>query len=214
MANAFTTTYNLTKPEVGASEDTWGGHLNANSDTLDDLLDGTTGITPNLIAGWEVAGVAVTATAAEFNVLDGITATVAELNILDGVTATAAELSLLDDVTAILQPDVSDNLTAGYSSDVEALGTISSGTVTPEVANAKENLKSLTNGGAFTLAIPATNGPISIQVTNNGSAGEITFAAGYQKVGGDTLTTTDGDDFFIHIIRIGAFASASIEALQ
>ena len=42
---------------------------------------------------------AVTATAAELNVLDGITATVAELNILDGVTSTAAELNVLDGYT-------------------------------------------------------------------------------------------------------------------
>jgi len=113
MANAFTTTYNLTKPEVGASEDTWGGHLNVNLDTLDDLLDGTTGITPNLLSGWEVGGTAVTATAAEFNVLDGITATVAELNILDGVTATAAELNILDGVTATTaELNILDGVTA------------------------------------------------------------------------------------------------------
>jgi len=108
----------------------------------------------------------------------------------------------------------SANLTVGYSSDIEAVGTISTGTYTPAIGDAQENIKSLTNGGAFTLAVPATNGPISIQVTNNGSAGAITFASGYQKVGGDDLTTTDGHDFFIHIIRIGAFASVSVEALQ
>ena len=43
---------------------------------------------------------AVTASAAELNILDGVTATAAELNILDGVTATAAELNILDGVTA------------------------------------------------------------------------------------------------------------------
>jgi len=42
------------------------------------------------------SGTAVTSTAAELNVLDGITTTVAELNILDGVTATAAEINLID----------------------------------------------------------------------------------------------------------------------
>ena len=48
----------------------------------------------------KVGGVAVTSTAAELNVLDGITATTAELNTLDGVTATASELNILDGCTS------------------------------------------------------------------------------------------------------------------
>jgi hypothetical protein len=47
-----------------------------------------------------IAGTAITATAAELNILDGVTSTAAELNILDGVTATAAELNILDGVTS------------------------------------------------------------------------------------------------------------------
>ena len=48
----------------------------------------------------KIGGVAVTSTAAELNLLDGVTSTTAELNILDGVTSTAAEINLLDGVTA------------------------------------------------------------------------------------------------------------------
>ena len=45
-------------------------------------------------------GTAISATAAELNIMDGVTATTAELNLMDGVTATTAELNIMDGVTA------------------------------------------------------------------------------------------------------------------
>ena len=47
-----------------------------------------------------IAGTAITSTAAELNILDGVTATATELNLIDGVTATTAELNILDGVTS------------------------------------------------------------------------------------------------------------------
>jgi len=53
-----------------------------------------------------IGGTAVTSSAAELNILDGVTATTAELNILDGVTATAAELNYVDGVTSAIQTQI------------------------------------------------------------------------------------------------------------
>jgi hypothetical protein len=102
MATAYTTTYSLAKPEVGASQDTWGALLNGNADSIDDLLDGTTAIAPDL-STLTIGGVDVTSTAAELNILDGVTATAAELNTLDGITATVTELNYSDGVTSNIQ---------------------------------------------------------------------------------------------------------------
>ena len=61
----------------------------------------------------QLGGVAITSTAAELNLLDGVTSTTAELNILDGVTSTAAELNLLDGVTATTaELNILDGVTA------------------------------------------------------------------------------------------------------
>ena len=63
--------------------------LTAGSTTIDIVKD-------KLLIG----STAVTTTAAELNILDGVTSTTAELNILDGVTSTASELNILDGVTS------------------------------------------------------------------------------------------------------------------
>ena len=63
----------------------------------------------NLVLG----STAVTSTAAELNILDGVTATASELNIMDGVTSTTAELNILDGVTATASElNIMDGVTA------------------------------------------------------------------------------------------------------
>ena len=53
-------------------------------------------------------GTAITSTAAELNILDGVTATATELNLLDGVTATTTELNLIDGGSSIGTDAIAD----------------------------------------------------------------------------------------------------------
>lgn len=99
----LTTVYNFYLPVIGGDIDVWGGFHNDNFEKLDDLLSGVQTITPNLTEGaWKIGGVAVTPSAAELNVLNGITAglTAAELSVLDGFTGNTADLNILSGASA------------------------------------------------------------------------------------------------------------------
>ena len=108
-----TTTFNggtITKGDAADDNVVFGADVNSNiipnTDNTYDLgsssqewkdlyVDGVA-----YLDGINFNGTAITSTAAELNILDGVTSTAAELNILDGVTSTTAELNILDGVTS------------------------------------------------------------------------------------------------------------------
>lgn len=83
-------------------------------------------------------------------------------------------------------------LTGGFTSASVSAGTKSSGTYTFDPTAG--GVQHCTNGGAFTLAPPATNGSWMLDITNNASAGAIT-TSGWTKVDGDAFDTTNTHAF-------------------
>ena len=61
-------------------------------------LSGSSIVVP--AGGLTIGSTAVSATAAELNIMDGVTASTSELNIMDGVTASTSELNIMDGVTS------------------------------------------------------------------------------------------------------------------
>lgn len=91
------------------------------------------------------------------------------------------------------------------------LGTVSSGTLTPDPGNGPT--QKVTNGGAHTLAPGSNYGSYWLDITNNGSAGAIT-TSGWTKVTGSSFTTTNGHKFacVAHVSELGSVLN--VQAMQ
>ena len=103
---------------------------------------------------------AVTSTATELNILDGVTATTAELNIMDGVTATTAELNIMDGVTST-------------TTEINQLDAITRGSIL--YGNASGATARLAKGGADTVL--TSDGTDISWAAAGGGGGEATFTA-------------------------------------
>ena len=114
-----------------------------------------------------IAGTAITATAAELNILDGVTSTAAELNILDGVTSTAAELNILDGVTSTT---AELNILDGVTSTAAELNILDGVTSTTAELNILDGVTATTAELNILDGVTASTGDINyIDITSIGT---------------------------------------------
>jgi hypothetical protein len=147
--------------------------------------------TINASTALQIGGVAITSTAAELNILDGVTSSTAELNILDGVTSSTAELNILDGVASTA---AELNLVDGSSA-----GTIVNSKALIYGAAGQVNATTLQIAGVSVLAaatpLPGTyggtgvnNGSKTLTLSGNTTIGSSTHTVAF-VTGGNTSVT-------------------------
>jgi hypothetical protein len=118
---------------------------------------------------------------------------------------------LAADIAGAAQLAVADQTLSGGANVTSA--TLTTGNITVDCGTCP--LQFITNGGNFTITAPSNDGSCMILVTNNASAGTITFS-GF-SVGantGDALTTTNTSKFTISVWRINGTSGYRIAAHQ
>ena len=129
-----------------------------------------------------INGTAVTATAAELNIMDGVTSTATELNIMDGVTSTTTELNLLDGVT-------STTAELNYNDTGSAVGTVvASKTVTADANKDVASFRNITLTGELDAGSLDVSGDADIDGTLEADAITVGGTALNTVIAGVTVT--------------------------
>ena len=105
------------------------------------------------------------------------------------------------DTTDILFADVADTLTAGYRHTPHDIGTVSTGTITPDPDDGHVQTVEVT--GAVTIAPDTSAGDYALRLilTNGTGAGTKTISGTFDNEWGDAFTNTVSDVFFCTILK-------------
>lgn len=193
-------------------------------------------------SSFSIAGVAVTSTAAELNILDGVTSTATELNLLDGSTAgtvvnskavvygNSGEVnatSLQVGGSAITATPTEINVLDGISSSTSELNILAGKSFVDEDDMSSDSASAIASQQSIKAYVDAVTVPLTSFVLEDGDGTEVSISNGeeikFVEGGGidinwtDTDPGSDADPFdltFTVNVDTGQIADDAIEAAQ